>query len=363
MKKLIIFFLVAAGIAAPGYYFYSKNADAEANAPRPTVEVTRDTIVDKVLAIGTIEPENEISVKSKIGGVVKRIYMEEGDYVKAGQALLEVKPDPTPLELTEANQQVSLQQLAVNSLKREMDRQKTLLDQEMVSASAYDEFRNQYEEATMQLDNASERLELLESGRVTIDGTEIESIIRAPISGYLLTKSIEVGDPVTPLTSFQEGTVLMRMANMDRLIFKGTVDETDVGKLQEEMPVELKIGALPNAQITGQLDKIWLKSEKQDNSTVFPVEINLDQAPGIVLRAGYSANADVIIEKRENVLTIPERVVYFRNDSSFVKLPLPESKEEERAIVTGLSDAINIEIIAGLEEGAEILEKPVKEIK
>jgi HlyD family secretion protein len=363
MKKLVLIVLVLAGIGAAGFYFYSEQADAEANAPRPTVTVTRATIVDKVLAIGTIEPENEISVKSKIAGVVKKIYKEEGEYVKAGQALLEVKPDPTPLELTEANQQVSLQALAVNSLKREMDRQKMLLDQEMVSASVYDEFRNQFEAATMQLDNARARLELLESGRVTIDGTEIESIIRAPISGYLLTKSIEVGDPVTPLTSFQEGTVLMRMANMDRLIFKGTVDETDVGKLQEEMPVELKIGALPNAEVTGRLDKIWLKSEKQDNSTVFPVEIIIGPAPGIVLRAGYSANADVIIEKRENVLTIPERVVYFRNDSSFVKLPLPDPKEEERTIITGLSDAINIEVIAGLEEGAEILEKPVKEIQ
>jgi len=363
MKKMIVFVLVVTGIALTGYYIYSKNVEAEANAPRPTVEVVRDTIVDKVLAIGTIEPEHEISVKSKIAGVVKKIYMEEGDYVKAGQALLEVKPDPTPLELTEANQQVSLRELAVGSIKRELDRQKALLDQEMVSASAYDEFWRQYEEASMQLDNAKQRLELLESGRVTIDGREIESIIRAPISGYLLTKSIEVGDPVTPLSSFQEGTVLMRMANMDRLIFKGTVDETDVGKLVEEMPVELKIGALPNALVTGHLDRIWLKSEKQDNATVFPLEITISPADGVVLRAGYSANANIIIEKRENVLTIPERVIYSRNDSSFVKLPLPDNKEEERAIVTGLSDAINIEVLAGLEEGVEILEKPVKEIQ
>lgn len=363
MKKWIIIVLVVAGVIGPGYYFYAKNAEAEANAPRPVVDVKRDTIVDKVLAIGTIEPENEISVKSKIAGVVKKIYKEEGEYVKAGQALLEVKPDPTPLELTEANQQVALQDLAVKSLQRELNRQKALLDQEMISASAYDEIRRQYEEATMQLENARERLELLESGRVTIDGAEIESIIRAPISGYLLTKSIEVGDPVTPLTSFQEGTVLMRMADMDRLVFKGTVDETDVGKLREELPVALKIGALPDAEVLGRLDKIWLKSEKQDNSTVFPVEINIEQADGVVLRAGFSANADIIIEKREHVLTIPERVVYFRNDSTFVKIPLPENREEERAIITGLSDAINIEVIAGLDEGEEILEKPVKEIQ
>ena len=179
----------------------------------------------------------------------------------------------------------------------------------------------------------------------------------------MLTKSIEVGDPVTPLTSYQEGTVLMQIANMERLLFKGTVDETDVGKLREGMTVNLKIGALPDVQVDGVLDKIWLKSEKKDNSTVFPVEISIGKLDNIILRAGYSANANIIIQKRENVLMIPERVVTFRNDSSFVKLPLPEDKSEEILITTGLSDAINIEVVAGLDEGATVLEKPVKQIE
>jgi HlyD family secretion protein len=363
MKKKAIFGLLIVATLGGAGYLYSESVDKKEKTPRPTVEVTRGEVVDKVLAIGTIEPENEISVKSKVSGVVSKIFVEEGDYIREGQALLEVRPDPTPLELAEAKQQVALQELVATNLKRELDRQKALLAKEMVSASAYDDFRRQYEEASLQLENARERLVLLEKGRVTMKDTEIESIIRAPVSGYLLTKSIEVGDPVTPLTSFQEGTVLMRMANMDRLIFKGTVDETAVGKLREGMEVDLKIGALPNAKITGTLSKVWLKSEKQENSTVFPVEIAIHKSDGVVLRAGYSANANIIIEKHVDVLMIPERVVYFRNDSAFVRVPLPENKDEEKHIETGLSNTINIEVASGLREGDRVLEKPVKEIK
>lgn len=350
-------------ILASAGYLFSKNLIQNDDAPRPTVEVTRGTIVDRVLAIGAIEPENEISIKSKVSGVVARIFAEEGDYVRAGQALLEVRPDPTPLELVEARRAVELEAVAVENLQKEIARQKALADKALISASVYDDYARRYDEAKLRLSIAREKLALLERGRVTIQGTEIESLIRAPIDGYLLTKTIEVGDPVTPLTSFQEGTVLMRMANMDKLVFKGTVDETDVGKLREGMPVELKIGALPDAAVEGKLNKIWLKSEKKENSTVFPVEIAIPKLDHIILRAGYSANAHIIIEKKTDVLMIPERVVTFRNDSTFVQLPRPNNQSEERHIVTGLSDAIHIEVVSGLQEGDRVLEKPVKRIE
>ena len=192
-----------------------------------------------------------------------------------------------------------------------------------------------------------------------IGDTQIESMIKAPIDGYVLSRSVEVGDPVTPLTSFQEGTVLMRMANMERLLFKGTVDEIDVGKMAEGMPAEIKVGALPNDTVKGELRKIWLKAEKKDNATVFPIEILLPGSRETLLRAGYSANANIIINKKEDVLTIPERVVTFRNDSSFVTVKT-ETGKEEKQIQTGLSDAISIEVLEGLAEGDKVFEKPQK---
>ena len=149
---------------------------------------------------------------------------------------------------------------------------------------------------------------------------------------------------------------------MDRLLFKGTVDEIDVGKLKEGMEADIKVGALPSDTVRGKLRKIWLKAEKKENATVFPIEILIPSSQNTVLRAGYSAYANIIINKKQDVLMIPERVVTFRNDSSIVKVALTPGKEEERVIKTGLSDAINVEVISGLKEGDEVFEKPVKKI-
>ena len=197
---------------------------------------------------------------------------------------------------------------------------------------------------------------------MNIGNTEIESIVKAPISGYVLSKAVQVGDPVTALTSYQEGTVLMKMASMEQLLFKGTVDEIDVGKLKEGMETEVKVGALPNDTVKGILRKISLKAEKKENATTFPIEILIPRTTKITLRAGYSANASIIIQRKDNVLTIPERVVTFRNDSAFVKVALGSGPGTERAVKTGLSDAINLEVLSGVSEGDSIYEKPVKKI-
>ena len=173
---------------------------------------------------------------------------------------------------------------------------------------------------------------------------------------------VEVGDPVTPLTSFQEGTVLMKMANMERLLFKGTVDEIDVGKMREGMEAEIKVGALPNDTVRGTLRKIWLKAEKKENATVFPIEILIPGAKNSVLRAGYSATATIIVRAKENILTLPERLVLFENGKKFVEVMNGETVEKKE-VQTGLSDGLNIEIAQGLSENDSVVERPPREIK
>jgi HlyD family secretion protein len=363
MKKKI--FITAFGVVClviVGFVFLNKSSNGASDA-LPKVKVQKGTIVVKALAVGTIEPENEISVKSKVSGVVKQIFAEVGAHVKSGEPLLEVRPDPTPLELTDAKREVQLAEVDLDNLTKERDRQETLIKKQMISAKEYDDTQRSYQEAELKLKIAKEHLALLESGKVKIEGTEIESIVKAPIDGFVLNRTVEVGDPVTPLTSYQEGTVLMTMANMERLKFKGTVDEIDVGKLKEGMVAELKLGALPSDTVKGTLQKIWLKAEKKDNATVFPIEIMIPTARNTLLRAGYSANANIIIQKKDSVLTIPERVITFKHDSAFVKVPLAQGKEEERYVKTGLSDAISIEVVSGLKEGEEVFEKPVKKIE
>jgi len=327
------------------------------------VKAVRGTIMEKALAIGTIEPENEVSIKSQISGAVKKLFVDVGAFVHAGDPLLEVKPDPAPADLADAKRQLELAVVDFDNTKKELDRQQLLHNRFLVSDQDFENIQKEYKESELRVKIAREKLDLMQSGTVTIDNTKIESIIYAPIDGYVLTRSVEVGDPVTPLTPYQEGTVLMKMANMKNLVFKGTVDEIDVGKLREGMPAEIRIGALPGDTISGKLSKIWLEAEKKENASVFPIEISITPTRKITLRAGYSANADIIIQKKTGVLYIPERVVTFRNDSSFVTLNLGNSKSEEHAIETGLSDAINIEVQSGLKDGDEVLEKPAAKIE
>jgi len=360
-KKVIIPTVVVIALAVVGFLVFGGSGDSAEEA-LPSVKVSRGTIIDKALAVGTIEPENEIAVKSKVMGVVSRIFADVGAYVRAGQPLLEVRPDPTPLELADAKRQVELAEVELTNLEKERARKEKMITGGLISTKEYEDFIRQYDEAGLRLTIAKEKLALFESGKVTIGDTEIESIVKAPIDGYVLNRTVEVGDPVTPLTSFQEGTVLMKMANMERLLFKGTVDEIDVGKLQEGMEATIKVGALPRDTVRGVLRKIWLKAEKRENATVFPIEILIPRSNNSVLRAGYSANANIIINKKEDVLMIPERVVTFRNDSAFVQFALAAGGGQERQIETGLSDAINVEITSGLGEGDEVREKPVKKI-
>ncbi len=326
------------------------------------VAVARGSLVDKALAVGTIEPRVEVSVKSILAGVVRRRFAAVGDFVRKGQPLLEISPNPTPLEMVELSRNVELHQIELKNLERELARQQELRNRNLISPSDLEIAQRRVDESRNQLSLAQERLALQEGGKVLTGGKQVETVVRAPIDGYILEDSIEIGDPVVPLTPYQAGTVLMRMAAMKDLIFRGTVDEIDVGRLKEGMPVTIKIGALPNASVKGRLEKIWLKAHKQEQATVFPIEIVLTEVEGATLRAGYSANAEVIISRRDSVLYIPERLITHRNDSSFVTVRTGPGKTQERWIKTGLSDAINIEVLEGLQVTDSLVEPPPREI-
>lgn len=361
MKRIIVLivFIAAAGSAA-AWIFWPKNSDQNGN-PENQLVVERGNLVEYALAVGQIEPRNEIEVKSKISGVVNKVYAESGDYVNEGDPLLEIRPDPTPLEMAEAKRNVEYSEVNLENLQQEMFRMEQLRERNMISDREYQELRSRMREAEITLQLNRERLELFESGRIMIGETLIESVVKAPTDGFILEKTVDVGDPIVPLTSYQAGTPLMTLARMDDLLFKGTVDEIDVGKLAGGMETEIRIGAIPAAEVRGQLVKISLKATERDNSTVFPVEIRITDTGGHQLRAGYSANANVIIEQREDVLLIPERVVTYEDDKSIVEIPgRGENGRLETEVSLGLSDAIHVEVIEGLQEGDVILEKPIK---
>ena len=209
---------------------------------------------------------------------------------------------------------------------------------------------------------AQQDRELTRRGRLTASGTE--SIIRAPAAGTILTRAVNPGDPIVPLTSYQPGTEMATVADMRDLIFKGTVDEIDVGKLKENMPARIKIGAMPDAAVEGTVYKIAPKSKTAEGATLFDVEVALKPGSGVTLRAGYSANADIVVREKQNVLLIPERLVTFAEGKATIEVPPPgEVEPVKKDIKVGLSDGINIEVAEGLQVKDQVVERPPKKIE
>ncbi len=347
-----------------GVVFLALKGSGEKERANNSIRAEMGSIVDKALAIGQIEPKNQISVKSKISGIVKRVFVEMGDSVRAGDPLVEIRPDPTPLEFAQAKRQVEIDSVNYQNQRNEFLRIKELLAKKLVSQQDYEQASRSAAEAELRLKLSREKLSLIERGKTNVAGRKVESVIKAPITGTVLERKINVGDPVVPLTSYQAGTELFTLADMNELIFRGTVDEIDVGKLKEGMPALLKVGALPHDTIQGILYKISPKAKKQENATLFDVEIKITETGSSLLRAGYSANADIIIKKKENILVIPERLVEFVEDSAFVQVKDTTSGKIKRIrIKTGLSDGLNIEVTEGLVEGDILVEKPPQEIK
>ncbi len=360
MKKMIL--IGGGAVIVILVLFFLFKGSGKNNPGVTLVKVEKGEIVDKALAIGSIVPENEISVKSKISGIVRKIFVEMGDKVEKGAPLIDISPSPTPLEYAEAKRNVELAEVNFENARSEYQRSKELSQQNLISQQDFDLKSKIYKETKLRLDLAQEKFSLTEEGKTQIADKKIESVITSPIKGTVLQKKVEEGDPVVPLTSYQAGTELMSLAYMDNLIFKGTVDEIDVGKLQEGMETIIKIGALPGDEIKGVLDKISPKARKEENSTFFDVEIRITQTGEKMLRAGYSANAEIIINQKKDVLVIPERLIEFKGDSTFVEVKSSHGEITKKEIKTGLSDGINIEVTEGLEEGEEVVERPPKEI-
>ncbi len=372
MKKWIWRVLALVFIAV---FFYFLLACGKKKETLKLVAVSRGDIQEKALAVGTIDPEKETKVKSTIPGIVAEVLFKVGDAVKAGNPLFKISPNPTPLEYVEARRSMEVAEVTLNKLKADWQRQNELYSKSLVSKSDMDAVESAFQEASLRYKTASERLQLLEKGRISMANREIDSMIKAPASGVILSQSVYQGDPVVPLTNYQPGTELCSLADMGSLLFKGTVDEIDVGKITTGMDAEITIGALPDARIPGRVARIYPKAKKEGNATLFDIEITIVKDPAMVLRAGFSATASIRIRDRKQVPMLPERLVLFENGKRFVEVPEEaagtnggqapplDAKTRKVEVQTGLSDGLNIEIVSGLKEGDKVVERPPREIK
>jgi len=348
-------------------FFYFLFACGKKKVETKLVEAVRGNIQEKALAVGTIEPEKEIKVKSTIPGIVSDVLFKVGDSVKSGAPLFEISPNPTPLEYVDARRSMELAEVTMQKIKSDWTRQLELYRGNLISKSEMDAVEGAYREAELRHKTSAERFELLEKGRIRMSNRNIDSLIKSPIAGIVLSQSVFQGDPVVPLTNFQPGTELCSLADMASLLFKGTVDEIDVGKIADGMAAEIQIGALPDTKIPGRVDRIFPKAKKEGNATLFDIWVVILEAPGVTLRAGFSATASIQIRERKQIVLIPERLVVFEDGKKFVEVPESEGKGELKTrkveIQTGLSDGLNIEVLSGLKEGDKVVERPPREIK
>ncbi len=356
---------LAVGVTAVGLFLYSRNASAKQEGLK-TVEIVRGNIIDKALAVGQVVPDQEIQVKSQISGIIDECFVEVGDRVEVGQSLFSVSPDPTPLELADAERRVQLAQVAYDRAQQDLERTQSLWSGGILARDAFDARQKDFEQARITLEQEKDKLALLKEGRIVRKINGVDSVIRASAAGTVLERKVNPGDPVVPLTSFQEGTVLMTLADMSTLEFKGTVDEIDVGKLLEGMEVRIQIGALPGSSVAAKLTRIAPKAREKEGATIFDVEAEIDTTKSsVTLRAGYSANADVIIQEKQGVLLIPERLVTMEKEKASVEVPgaSPEDEPVKKEIQVGLSDGLNLEVVAGLAEGDKVIQRPAKEVE
>ncbi len=364
MRKLwkTLLILVVLASASAGVYAWSRGGKGD-KGPK-LVEVTSGSIVEKAVAVGQIQPRQKFQVKSKISGIVRRALVEVGDTVRAGDALFEIGPDPTPLEVTQVDRDVDSAQASYDRAKVDFDRATELSKSGVMPKSDTDQKREAFELARVALEKAVQNRDLTRKGRLTQSGKE--SIITAPAAGTVLTRSVNPGDPIVPLTSYQPGTEMATIADMSDIIFKGTVDEIDVGKMRVGMPARIKVGALPSDVVTGKLSRIAPQAQQKEGATLFDVEIELDPGQKVTLRAGYSANADVIIREKKDVLTVPERLVTYGDGGKTATVEVaqadPKAQPKKVSIKTGISDGLNVEVTDGLKKGERLVERPPKEI-
>lgn len=358
--KTLFILVVLAGVSA-GVYAWTRNGK-KGDGGFKEVEVTQGSIVEKAVAVGQIQPRQKFSVKSKISGIVKRALVQVGDTVNAGDPLFEIAPDPTPMEVTEVDRQVESAAASYRKAEGDYQRSLQLSKSGVLPKSDVEAKKESYDLARVAMTKAEQNRDLTRKGRLTVSGTE--SVIRAPAAGTILTRTVNPGDPIVPLTSYQPGTEMATVADMRDLIFKGTVDEIDVGKLSVGMTTRIKVGALPTDVVTGRVSRIAPQAQQKEGATLFDVEVELEPSK-ITLRAGYSANADVIIREKKDVLVIPERLVTFADGGkkATVEVPGSDPKSPKKVdIKTGISDGLNVEVVTGLTKGQKLVERPPKEI-
>ncbi|RIJ49797.1 efflux RND transporter periplasmic adaptor subunit [Maribellus luteus] len=370
MKKIVRYLGIAILIAAFGgtlFFLYNKSKKKQDFFENKNPFYS--DVVMKTVATGSVVPRYEIEIVPQVSGIIDELYVEAGDKISKGQVVARIKIIPDMVTLNAAETRLNRAKISYEDAQIDYDRQQKLFDKSVIS---YEEFKSSkvgYDSAKEELSAAENNLELIQNGVTKKAATATNTLVRSTIDGMVLDVPIKVGNSVIQANTFNAGTTIASVADMKDIIFEGKVDETEVGKIKEGMPIELEIGAIDKEKFDAVLEYISPKGVEENGAIQFEIKANVRLKEGQFIRAGYSANANIVLEKKDSVMVIPEGMLQFDNDSSFVEINTGSTEEpvyEKRMVKTGLSDGINIEITEGLKpedkvKGEKIDPKAMKE--
>ncbi|MEL6650864.1 MAG: efflux RND transporter periplasmic adaptor subunit [Bacteroidota bacterium] len=354
MKTTSIILLSILAIAVVGGAYFLINQNEE----KPIVYGTDTTyytdIIKKTVATGSVVPRKEVEVKPQVSGLISKLHVEAGDMVKVGDLIATVRIIPDMVNLNNAENRLQRAKIAMKNSKRDFDRNEQLLKDGVIAAATFQEVELSYLNAQQELQGAQDNLDLIRRGSTKRSGKTANTNIRATISGMVLDVPIEEGNSVIEANTFNDGTTIAIVANMDEMIFEGKVDEAEVGKIKEGMPLLLTIGAIEGVEFPAILEHISPKGLEENGAIQFEIRAAIELREDQFIRAGYSANADIVLDRRDSVLAIKEAVLQFKGEKSFVEVERSSQVFDTLYVETGLADGINIELLSKIDESLKI---------
>ena len=352
-KSLRIILFTGIGAAVIGtFYFLWKKSQPEVTVYE-IVSPKRETVETKTVATGNVGRRYEVEIKPQISGIIAELRKEAGQMVQAGDIIATIKVIPEMVQLNSAESRVNVAEISLKQVEETYKRDEQLFQKGVIAQEDFDVSQANYLKAVEERDNAQSALEIIRDGIAKNSNVSSTTQIRSTITGMILDIPVKVGNSVIQANNFNDGTTIATVADMGDMIFKGNVDETEIGRIHEGMPIKLTVGAMESRTFDARLEYVSPKGVEKNGAIQFEIKAAVTIPSDAFIRAGYSANAEIVLKRVENVLTIPESTIEFSGDSAFVQIVKQEQPEqlfERRQVQVGLSDGINIEIKEGLTE-------------
>ncbi|CAZ96548.1 MULTISPECIES: efflux RND transporter periplasmic adaptor subunit [Zobellia] len=352
VKYILIGILVLGALWAAAFFIKSNSKDA---VTYETQTPFISNIEKKTVATGKVVPEDEVEIKPQISGIIQKIFLEEGQKVKSGDLIATIKVVPNEQALNQSRGRVRNAELALNNVTIEYNRNKALFDKGVISSQDFNSLQLQYDQAQQELQNARADYQIIRQGSAG-GSTSANTNIRATVEGTILEIPVEEGDQVIESNNFNDGTTIATIADLSKMIFEGKVDEGEVAKLEVGTPLKISLGAVEGTELDAKLRFIAPKGIEETGAVQFKIEGDVEVKEGVFIRAGYSANASLVLEKKDDVLVIPEALLQFdkKTDKPYVEIETGDQKFERRDIEIGISDGVNVEIVSGLTESDKV---------